>query len=86
MTLYEGDETEAEFKLHLFLLRFLILNDRSKIPLSFLSSAYGITTDIDSLESRFTNSRLILLTQKALSQSKLDFVPLSSKDKINELF
>ena len=55
-----------QFKIDLFLLRFLISNDRSKLSSSFSFHAYGITTG-GNLESRFTNDRLILLIKKNIN-------------------
>ena len=54
-----------KFKSDLFLLRFLLFKDRSKIPSSFLSRIHGITIKTN-LESRFTNEELNLRVQKSL--------------------
>ena len=61
-------ESNSRFKADLFLLRFLILDNRSNIPPSFLSRAYSITAK-GNLERRFNNDRLILLIQKLLPSS-----------------
>ncbi len=67
--LYENDKMEnLKFKSDLFLLRFLLLKNRSKIPSSFLSRTHGITTKTN-LDSRFTNEKLNLHVQKALTET-----------------
>jgi len=66
LILNENDKTEnLKFKSDLFLLRFLLLKDRSKIPSSFLSLIHGIIIKTN-LESRFTNEELNLQVQKSL--------------------
>ena len=65
--LCENDKTQNEnFKSDLFLLRFLLLKSQSNIPSSFLSNAHGITIETN-LEDRFTNEKLRLHVEKALS-------------------
>jgi len=56
-----------KFKSDLFLLRFLLSKDRSKIPSSFLSHIHSITIETN-LENRFTNEELSLQVQKTLSE------------------
>ena len=68
--LNENDGMEnLEFKSDLFLLRFLLSKNRSKIPSSFLSHIHGITIETN-LENRFTNEELNLQVQKSLSETE----------------
>lgn len=61
----DDEQANLKFKADFFLLRYLILANKTNIPLDFSSRCNGILTE-SYFEGKFTNDDLILLIQECL--------------------